>query len=189
MKIHWRATFGEGRSTLDHILTFCTLIEHEAYASRCLDSCFVDFKKYLDMVPRNKLWDYLQHLGGPLHLQQVVNAMYTIICAKVWINGDTHGEVMLVLVLNKDVSFPPSCSAYTLMNLKHIWTRLTWFSDFIYYGGCHSSLCWRCCCAIWIKIMLTKTCEQVTWAFHIFLASMLIYIRTTSWYLVATKEN
>ena len=46
------------------------------------------------MVPCDNLWKHLQHLGVPLHLQQVVEVMYTIVYAKVQINGDTYGEVM-----------------------------------------------------------------------------------------------
>ena len=52
--------FGEGGSTLDHILTLRTLIEQEIFASRCLYSCFVDFKKAFDTVMRDKLWERLQ---------------------------------------------------------------------------------------------------------------------------------
>ena len=46
------------------------------------------------MVPCDNLWKHLQHLGVPLHLQQVVEVMYTVVYAKVQINGDTYGEVM-----------------------------------------------------------------------------------------------
>ena len=38
------------------------------------------------MVPRDKLWERLQCLGIRLHLQRVVKAMYTKVCAKVRIN-------------------------------------------------------------------------------------------------------
>ena len=52
----WR----EGRSTLDHTLTLRTLIKQEIFASRCLYSCFFDFKKTFDTIPRNNLWECLQ---------------------------------------------------------------------------------------------------------------------------------
>ena len=67
-----QASFREGRSTLDHILTLRTLIEKEIFEGRCLYSCFVDFKKAFDTVPRDKLWERLRRLGVPLHLQQAV---------------------------------------------------------------------------------------------------------------------
>ena len=65
-----QAYFREGRSTLDHILTLRTLIEKEIFAGRCLYSCFVDFKKAFDTVPRDKLWERLRRVGIPLHLQR-----------------------------------------------------------------------------------------------------------------------
>ena len=37
------------------------------------------FKKAFDTVSRDKLWGRLQRLGVPLHLQQAVKAMYTLI--------------------------------------------------------------------------------------------------------------
>ena len=63
-------TFREGRYTLDHILTLCTLLEQEIFASRCLYSCFVDSKMAFDTIPHGKLLEYLQRLRVPPHLQQ-----------------------------------------------------------------------------------------------------------------------
>ena len=51
-------------------------------------------KKAFDTISPNKIWERLQNLGVPPHLQYVVKVMYTTIYAKVWINGDTCGEVM-----------------------------------------------------------------------------------------------
>lgn len=94
VKAQGHASFLEGRSTLDHILTLRTLIEQELFVDRCLYSCFVDFNETFDIVPRDKLSERLQHLGVPLHIQQGVQAMYTTIYAKVQIDRDTHGEAM-----------------------------------------------------------------------------------------------
>ena len=44
------------------------------------------------MESHDKLWEYLQQLGAPIHLQRVVKAMYTTIYAKIRIDGDTHGK-------------------------------------------------------------------------------------------------
>ena len=85
----------QGRwSTLDHILIMHTLIKQEVFACQCLYSCFVDFKKAFDTVPRGKLWAHLQWLGVRLHLQHAMNAMYIVVYLKVCINGNTHGEVI-----------------------------------------------------------------------------------------------
>ena len=84
----------EGTSTSNHILTLRTLIQQGVFASQCLYFYFANFIKAFDTVPRDKIWECLQYLGVPLHLQQVVKAMCIITYAKVRINGDTHGEVM-----------------------------------------------------------------------------------------------
>lgn len=64
--------FKEDRFTLDDIFTLHTLIEQEIFVGRCLYSCFVDFKKALDTTPHDKLWEGLQRLGIPPHLQQAI---------------------------------------------------------------------------------------------------------------------
>ena len=62
----------------------------------------------------DKLWKHLQRLGILLHFQQAVKTMYSIIYAKAWTNGDTHGVVMLHRCLKNDVhSLPPLFDLYT----------------------------------------------------------------------------
>ena len=79
MRARGQAGFREGKSTLDHNLTLHTLIKQDKFASRDL---FVDFKAF-DIVPHDKLWECLQQLGAPPHLQYIVKAMYTAVYAKV----------------------------------------------------------------------------------------------------------
>lgn len=86
--------FKEGRSTLDHNLTLCTLNEHEVFVGRYLYSRFVDFEQSFNIVLRDKLWEQLQQLSISLHSQRVVKAMYTTIYASTRINGDTHDVIM-----------------------------------------------------------------------------------------------
>lgn len=95
VRVRGQASFKEGGSTLDHILTLCTLVKQEIIACRCLYSCFVDCKKTFDTIMRGKLWKRLQRLGVPPHLQQAIKTMYTTFYTKVRINDDTHhSEVM-----------------------------------------------------------------------------------------------
>ena len=46
--------FREGRHVLDQIFTLRTLMEQEVFVGQCLYSCFLDFKKTFDTVPRFK---------------------------------------------------------------------------------------------------------------------------------------
>ena len=72
----------------------------------------------------DKLWEHLQRLGLPPHLQQVVKVMYTTFYTNIQINGDTHGEIVPIIVVKQwCLLSPPHYLACTLMNLKHISTR------------------------------------------------------------------
>ena len=73
--------------------------------------------KTFDKVPHDKLWERLQQLGAPLHLQQVVKAMY-IAFTKVRINGDTHGEKML------EIGVKQGCIPCPTLSGKYIGTYL-----------------------------------------------------------------
>lgn len=97
----------EGRSNVDHILTLRILIKQEVFVDCCLYSSFVDFKKEeaFDIAPWDKLWEGLQHLVVPLHLQQVEKMMYTTTLAKIQIEGDTHGEIMSNIGVKKKSPF------------------------------------------------------------------------------------
>ena len=47
--------------------------------------------------------------------------MYTAVYVEVWINGDTHDEVMSDIGVKQGCPSPPNYSACTLMNLEPIW--------------------------------------------------------------------
>ena len=82
-KARGQACFKEGRSSLDQILTLHTLIEKEICVAHSLHSCFHVFKKAFNTIPHDKLWECLQCLGVPFHLQRALKAMYNPIYAKV----------------------------------------------------------------------------------------------------------
>lgn len=77
------------------MLTLRTLIDQEINHDRCLYSYFIELQKAFDIVLCDKLWECLQCLGVPLHLEQDVKAMSTTICVKVQLNSDTHDKVIL----------------------------------------------------------------------------------------------
>ena len=61
--------FRVGRSTLDDILTLCTLIKEEIFVGQCLYSCFVGSKKTFDTILHDKLLERLKQLGVAPHLK------------------------------------------------------------------------------------------------------------------------
>ena len=67
----------------------------------------VDFRKAFDTIPLDNLWERLQRLRVPSHLQYVVKAMYNVIYPKFQINGDTHGEVMSYIGVKQGCPLSP----------------------------------------------------------------------------------
>ena len=62
IKARGQAYFWEGRSTLDHNLILCVLVEQEVFASQCRYSCFVDFKKL-------SIWFHMTSFGNASNIQ------------------------------------------------------------------------------------------------------------------------
>jgi hypothetical protein len=69
-------------SNVDHIVTF-RIIAQDFYNSKTnLSCCFVEFRKYFDMVPMKKLWNRLEEIKVPLNLRVSAIRMYENIIAK-----------------------------------------------------------------------------------------------------------
>ena len=64
-------------------------------------------KKAFDTIPRDKLWERIQHLGITLQIQQARKAMESTLYAKIRINRDTHGEVMSDISVKQGCPFSP----------------------------------------------------------------------------------
>lgn len=92
----------------------------EICADHCLYSCFVDSNFFLDTVLHDKTWEHVQSLGVPLHLQHTMNAMYTTICAKIRINGDTCGDVVFNIGVKQRYTPFSHTILYALMNSRQI---------------------------------------------------------------------
>ena len=45
--------------------------------------CFVDFKKKIGMVPKDKLWHRMEELGVPMHLREIVHRLYEEVKVKI----------------------------------------------------------------------------------------------------------
>lgn len=58
-----QAAFRKGRSCAHHIFVIRVIIETMKIRRNTLHTCFVDFTKAFDSVPRAKLWEVLDELG------------------------------------------------------------------------------------------------------------------------------
>ena len=88
----------------------------------------------------DKFWERLQHLGVPLHLQQVVKATYTIVCVKVQIVDDKYGEVLSNTCVKQECPLSPTYLGYALINWDIFKRDLRGFSVFISHNACHYPL-------------------------------------------------
>lgn len=77
-----QAGFRPGYRTTDHIYTLHTLIHQARARRRPLYSCFVDFKKAFDSVPRPLLWLRLQEAGISGHMLTTLQSLYTHVTAR-----------------------------------------------------------------------------------------------------------
>jgi hypothetical protein len=64
-----QARFRRYHSTVDHLVTFKIIAEEFRNTKTNLFCCFVDFRKYFDMVPRKNLWNRLEEIKVPLELR------------------------------------------------------------------------------------------------------------------------
>jgi hypothetical protein len=78
-----QAGFRRYHSTVDHLVTFRIIAEEFCNTKTNLFCCFVDFKKYFDIVPRKNLWNRLEEIKVSLKLRVVAIRMYENIIAKV----------------------------------------------------------------------------------------------------------
>jgi hypothetical protein len=67
---------------VDHLVTFRIIAEEFHNTKTNHFCCFVDFRKYFDMVPRKNLWNRLEEIKVPLDLRVVAIRMYENIIAK-----------------------------------------------------------------------------------------------------------
>jgi hypothetical protein len=58
-----QAVFRRYHSTVDHLVTFRIITEELCNAKTNLFCCFLDFRKYFDMVPRKYLWNRLEEIN------------------------------------------------------------------------------------------------------------------------------
>ena len=87
-----QAGFRRDRGTIDNIFILRTLLDqrqnmarmHPSHQPQKLFTCFVDFKKAFDSVPRPVLWEVLAKAGVSTRILNAIKAMYDKDTACVW---------------------------------------------------------------------------------------------------------
>lgn len=60
-----QAAFRPGRSCTDHLFTLRMIIEARKLQGRPIHTCFIDFQKAFDSIPRDSLWKTLDDMVCP----------------------------------------------------------------------------------------------------------------------------
>ncbi len=71
-----QAGFRKDFRTTDNLFILRTLIEQAIFQKKKLYTCFVDFKKAFDTVPRDLLWQVLEGLGISGRILECLRSMY-----------------------------------------------------------------------------------------------------------------
>jgi hypothetical protein len=67
---------------VDHVVAFNIIVEEFCNTKTNIFCCFVDFRKFFDMVPRKNLWNRLEEIKVSLELRDVAIRMYENVIAK-----------------------------------------------------------------------------------------------------------
>jgi hypothetical protein len=71
-----QAGFRKDFRTTDNLFILRTLTEQAKFLKKQLYTCFVDFKKAFDTVPRDLLWQVLEELGVSGRILECLRSMY-----------------------------------------------------------------------------------------------------------------
>jgi len=71
-----QAGFRKGRGARDQISNICWIMEKGREFQKSIYFCFIDYAKAFDCVDHNKLWNILQEMGIPDHLNCLLRNLY-----------------------------------------------------------------------------------------------------------------
>ena len=71
-----QAGFRKGRGSRDQIANILWIIEKAREFQKNVYFCFIDYAKAFDCVYHNKLWEILQEMGIPDHLNRLMRNLY-----------------------------------------------------------------------------------------------------------------
>ena len=80
--------FRKGRSCQDHISSLYFIIENRLLTKQDTYTCFVDFRKAFDSVPRDLLWKKLLQIGIKNNIHNAVKALYTNTSCTIKVNNN-----------------------------------------------------------------------------------------------------
>ena len=69
--------FRKKRSCQDHIFTLFNILENRKLCKKDTYTCFVDFKKAFDSIPRDKLWHKLKRIEVNGHFLNIIQRLYS----------------------------------------------------------------------------------------------------------------
>lgn len=85
--------FRRKNSTIDHILTFHIIVEDCQNDKEYLFVFFVDFEKSFDIVPKNKILEYMAKLNLPSKLRFDIYRLYEQVTFKLKTNQGWYEEI------------------------------------------------------------------------------------------------
>lgn len=71
-----QAAFRRGRSTRDQIVNLRWIMETARERKKTVHICFIDYSKAFDCVDHDLMWQYLLHMGAPVHIVSLLQALY-----------------------------------------------------------------------------------------------------------------
>jgi hypothetical protein len=76
LRVKGYASFKKDFRTTDNLFILRTLTEQARFQKKKLYTCFVDFKKTFDIVPRDLLWQVLEGLSISGRILECLHSMY-----------------------------------------------------------------------------------------------------------------
>jgi hypothetical protein len=92
-----KARFMSYHSTMDHLVILTIFIEECRNNKTNILCCFIDFRKYFDIVPKTNLWNRLEEISVPLELRAIVIRLYENVVTK-FRNNEGYSEEILTLI-------------------------------------------------------------------------------------------
>ena len=139
-----QAGFRQDHRCSDHLLVLRTVIEQQRIVKAPLYTCFVDFKKAYDTVPRDLLWTKLQRLGVHGWFLDGIKALYAEVLMAVKTAQGLTCTFDSVMGVKQGCPLSPTLFGLYLDDLEDAMSmmRRTWFSGARHSarrgGGIHS---------------------------------------------------
>ncbi|MCO5582134.1 hypothetical protein L7F22_036024 [Adiantum nelumboides] len=108
MRTPGQAGFRRAFSTIDHIFTLRCLIDQTRVRKRRLYSCFVDFRKAFDTIPRERLFRRLAALGIGEEMTWGIYALYEHVSGRVRCPGGLSDTLVSTIGVKQGCPLSPT---------------------------------------------------------------------------------